>query len=150
VRDHALEQSRYLLAPLGSMLGDSMERTGLSSQGHVLRAGNLLRDVRVSADITIGGGELLFHSGLPQPASAPDACIRCGWCVDACPTNVHPATALEAAQQSDIDLAESSGVEACIECGICSYVCPSHLPLLEGIRRIKQMLRDELGAKADV
>jgi Na+-translocating ferredoxin:NAD+ oxidoreductase subunit C len=35
-------------------------------------------------------------------------------------------------------LAEKYGIEACIECGICSYVCPSNLPLLEGIRRLKQ------------
>jgi electron transport complex protein RnfC len=48
---------------------------------------------------------------------------------------------LEAAQRDDLDLAERYGLDACIECGICAYMCPSRLPLLQGIRVLKQKRR---------
>jgi electron transport complex protein RnfC len=55
---------------------------------------------------------------------------------------IQPAGLLDAAQRADPELAERYGLEACIECGVCSYVCPSHLPLLGGIRKLKEELNE--------
>jgi electron transport complex protein RnfC len=99
-----------------------------------LRAGELLRQLEVLPDAMIGTGELTLHISAAERPIASDPCVRCGWCVDACPTGVHPAFVLEAAQRSDRALAESFGLAACIGCGICTYVCPSRLPLLRAIR----------------
>ena len=81
----------------------------------------------------------IHRSSPPQPPVIPDPCVRCNWCAEACPTRLRPAGVLEAAQYEDVALAERHGVDACIECGICSYVCPSHLPLLDGVRRIRAL-----------
>jgi electron transport complex protein RnfC len=143
VRDHVSNQSCYVAAPLGMTLAELLERLGMPWQDRILRGGDLLRDVRVAPDARVGCGELIYHSSGLSAALVPASCIRCGWCVDACPTNVQPATALEAAQRRDPDMAENAGIEACIECGICSYVCPSHLPLLEGIRQMKRLVHEE-------
>jgi electron transport complex protein RnfC len=94
----------------------------------------VLRDVQIQPDTILGAGELIIHAAPMDSAAIPGSCIRCGWCADACPTRVHPAGILEAAQLDDPELAERNGLEACIECGICTYVCPSELPLLRGIR----------------
>ncbi|WP_428937256.1 4Fe-4S dicluster domain-containing protein [Fontivita pretiosa] len=139
IRDHGLERSEYLVAPIGMAITELLDRLGLPWQGRLLRAGELLRDVRLSMQTLVGGGELVLHLSAPPPQINPAPCIRCGWCVDACPTRVHPAAALEAAQRHDTALAERAGIEACIECGICAYVCPSLLPLLEGVRFIRRM-----------
>jgi electron transport complex protein RnfC len=148
VRDHVANQSFYLTVPVGALLSEVFQRIALGTQGRLTHVGDLLRNVRVSSDSIIGGGELMFHSTyLPAPVN-PSPCIRCGWCVDSCPTRVQPAIALEASQREDVDLAEHAGIEACIECGICSYVCPSQLPLLEGIRRMKVTLKDAHGDSA--
>jgi electron transport complex protein RnfC len=137
LRDHTTNQSSYLVVPVGMTLGDICQQIRLPCRGRVLRSGDLLRDVQVSPETIVGGGELVYHSAAPSPDVNPAPCIRCGWCVDSCPTGVQPAAVLEAAQRNDIDMAEQAGMEACIECGICSYVCPASLPLLVGIQKMK-------------
>jgi electron transport complex protein RnfC len=137
LRDHASNQSAYVIVPVGMTLADICQQLRLPFRGRILRAGDLLRDVQVAPDTVVAGGELIYHSALPSPLVNPAPCIRCGWCVDSCPTGVQPAAVLEAAQRGDIDMAEKGGMEACIECGICSYVCPSYLPLLVGIQKMK-------------
>ncbi|HEY7087076.1 MAG TPA: 4Fe-4S binding protein [Tepidisphaeraceae bacterium] len=137
VRDHVMERSHYLTVPTTMTLGEVMVKLILPTSERVILAGDLLRDRHVSPDLSIDAGELVFHTSERAAPTNPSPCVRCGWCVDACPTRVHPATILEAAQRADPIMAERAGLEACIECGICSYVCPSNLPLLEGIRRIK-------------
>jgi electron transport complex protein RnfC len=111
----------------------------LSIQPHqtILRGGDLLRDLRLPPDAVIAGGELTIHVTAPQIPVIPEPCIRCAWCVEACPTQVNPASVLDAAQRRDVKFAERAGIGACIECGVCAHVCPSQLPLLEAIREIR-------------
>jgi electron transport complex protein RnfC len=142
VRDHVLDRSYFLVTPIGTTLGEILEKIGVPRSACVLRGGDLLRDVRLSSDFVIGGGELVIHIAGMQAAVNPDPCIRCGWCVQACPTRVQPAAVLDAVQLDDMDMAERAGIEACIECGICSYVCPSFLPLLQGIRKMKRAIKE--------
>jgi electron transport complex protein RnfC len=141
MRDHANNRSCYQTVPVGMTVGEICQRLGIQWKNRVHRGGDLLRDIQIQPDAVVGGGELIFHVSNASPSINPSPCIRCGWCVDACPTRVQPAAVLEACQRNDIDLAERAGIEACIECGVCSYVCPSQLPLLEGIRKMKQYER---------
>ncbi len=139
VRDHALRQSFFVFAAVGTPLGDVVQQARVSLACTVFRGGDVLRDVRVPREAIVAGGELIVHASPPEPPVNPDPCIRCGWCVDSCPTRVQPAGVLEASQHADVPLAEHFGIEACIECGICSFVCPSILPLLPAIRTMRQM-----------
>jgi electron transport complex protein RnfC len=137
MRDHSLRQTSFVFAPIGASIADLARQTRVSAACTTYRAGDVLRDVRVPPDAVVGGAELIVHASLPEPAANPDPCIRCGWCVESCPTRVQPAGVLEAAQHEDIELADHYGIEGCIECGICSYVCPSRLPLLPAIRQMR-------------
>ena len=137
VRDHARKLSHFILAPIGMSIGELLNALGEAHSNPCIRGGDLLRDITLPRDAVVSGAELVIHSSDPEPEINPDACIRCGWCMEACPTRVQPAVVLEASQREDRDMAERAGIEACIECGICSYVCPSKLPLLEGIRGMK-------------
>lgn len=136
LRDHVLRQSFFLFAPIGMRAIDLIASARAANTCCALRGGDALRDLCLPVTALIGGGELALHASGPQPQVIPDPCVRCGWCVEACPTRVQPAGVLEAAQQADLDLAYSFGMDACIECGICTYVCPSRLPLLETIRHM--------------
>jgi len=134
IRERGCGRVHLVSAAVGTPLRFVLQHLGVATSDVIIRAGAVLRDNRLGADAVVGGGEIRFDvSPTPAPTIA-DPCIRCGWCVAACPTRIHPAGLLEAAQRSDANLAETFGIHACIECGICSYVCPSRLPLLQSIR----------------
>jgi electron transport complex protein RnfC len=144
-RDRVRGVTHFLDVPIGAPVGGVLLSLGAPSDELIFRSGELLRDQRVGAEAIVAGGELIVDVSPRQFQMVPDPCIRCGWCVEMCPTRVEPAGVLEAAQRGDARMGEHYGIEACIECGICSFVCPSHLPLLEGIRilRRKEMMNAE-------
>ena len=64
-------------------------------------------------------------------------CIRCGWCLDACPMGLAPndiGVYVEAGRAEDT---AQFGVFECFECGCCSFVCPAKRPLVQFIRLAK-------------
>jgi electron transport complex protein RnfC len=138
VRESDREACSVRNVAVGTPLRYLLEQLWLKPQRLTLRAGAALRDVRVSGEAVIDGvGEVSVDVGPLSPVINPDPCIRCGWCVEACPVRIHPAGLLEAAQDSDLRAARWYGLGSCIECGICSYVCPSRLPLLPAIRQMR-------------
>lgn len=133
--DAATRSARLLAAPVGTSLADLFAAIDAPVTGRALCGGGPMRDLRLPADAVVSAGsELTCYALRPRADDRAEPCLRCGWCLDHCPTHVHAAGVLEAAQRGDRALAERHGLHACIECGICSYVCPSHLPLLEGVR----------------
>ncbi len=141
IRDHLRERTHYLAAPIGTPIRHLLDHLKLPHEGIRILRGDVPRDQPLCTDAILTGGELVLQV---LPAAAPslaDPCIRCGWCAHVCPTRLHPAGVLEAAQLHDHDMADHYGIDACIECGICDHVCPSHLPLLAGIRKLKDERR---------
>ena len=68
---------------------------------------------------------------------AHSQCIRCGWCLDACPMGLQPneiAVYVEAGRAQDT---AKFGVFECFECGCCAFVCPAKRPLVQFIRLAK-------------
>ena len=64
-------------------------------------------------------------------------CIRCGWCLEACPMGLEPK---EIAIYVEANRAEDTapfGVFDCFECGSCAYVCPAKRPLVQFVRLAK-------------
>lgn len=75
--------------------------------------------------------------GLPPEVAKPESiepCIRCGLCVDNCPTYISPVMITLAAEKDLFDVAQEYDARLCIECGNCSYVCPSKRPMVELIQ----------------
>ena len=136
VRERGRGRVHLVTAVIGTPIQFVLEQLGIPIQDVTVRVGPVLRDIRVDLDTVVSSGELRLDVGPAAVPKNPDPCIRCGWCVAACPTRIHPAGLLEAAQQHDLAMAEGFGLHACIECGICSYVCPSRLPLLGAIRTL--------------
>src|SRR5205823_620578 len=122
VRDHrtsrADHRARYAFAPLGMCIREVLTSLYLDVTDAMLRAGDLLRDIKITPDAQVSSGELVIHYSEPEPAVNPEPCIRCGWCLEACPTRVQPAQVLDAAQRDDPESADGAGALACIDCGI--------------------------------
>ena len=86
--------------------------------------------------------------GLPREAlgagGEEEPCIRCGRCVEVCPSEISPVMITLAAERSLWDLARDYGAEECVECGNCSFVCPSRRPMLDLMRRAGAGLKSKL------
>jgi electron transport complex protein RnfC len=137
LRDRISEQTYWLDVPIGMPWLHVLSHLSIAESHLELRAGNSLREIRLSGDCVTSASDLSITVSPPERRMNPDPCIRCAWCVEGCPVHIQPAGLLEAAQQGDPFLADQYGLDACIECGICSYVCPSHLPILKGIRLLR-------------
>jgi electron transport complex protein RnfC len=137
VHHHPRRQSHFLQVPVGTTVRHVLQELSIQPHQTILRGGDLLRDLRLPPEAVIAGGELTIHVTAPELPVIPEPCIRCAWCVEACPTLVNPASVLDAAQRRDVKMAERAGIGACIECGVCAHVCPAQLPLLEAIRDIR-------------
>ncbi|HTW94551.1 MAG TPA: 4Fe-4S dicluster domain-containing protein [Tepidisphaeraceae bacterium] len=135
ILDHKTGKSAFLKIPLAASIGDLVESAGFHRERNAPLLGDLLRDRRAAWTDPIGHGELVVHLIQRDANPLPAPCIRCGWCVDLCPTGVHPARLLDAIQRHDPRMARRAGDTSCIECGICAYACPSNLPLLDAFRR---------------
>jgi electron transport complex protein RnfC len=75
-----------------------------------------------------------------EPRQMP--CIRCGFCVDACPVFLNPShLGLLAQNQQYETMAQQYHLLTCFECGCCTYVCPSHIPLVQYFRVAKAAVK---------
>ena len=68
-------------------------------------------------------------------------CISCGRCVSICPVGLNPTTLFKLIDHLDYDAASEMGVADCRECGSCGFICPAHIPLPQGMKLGKKMLR---------
>ena len=76
---------------------------------------------------TCGILALAPHETNEQPEGP---CIRCGACIDACPSGLVPMAMAALIKREELEEAERAGVRDCISCGSCSYTCPAHIPLM--------------------
>ena len=68
-----------------------------------------------------------------------EPCIRCGLCVEVCPESLMAETLIRAVKIGDQELAKEYDIDSCTECGCCAYICPSKIPMVDMIRKGKQV-----------
>lgn len=67
------------------------------------------------------------------------ACIRCGKCVEACPSRLVPQKMFQAAAvQKDMDAFVALNGMECYECGACTYVCPAKVRLTQAFKTARR------------
>lgn len=121
--------------PLGTLLSDLVAFTGgtrgtpakLVMGGPMM--GTILPHLRVP--VIKGTSGVLLLDAAEVAAAEPEACIRCGSCVKACPMGLLPLEMSARIRNDDMAGAESLGLSDCIACGCCAYVCPSRIPLVQ-------------------
>ena len=121
--------------PLGTLISDLIAFTG-GQKGEIVKLvmggpmmGSILPHARVPV-VKGTSGVLLLDAG-EAAESEPEACIRCGSCVKACPMGLLPLEMSARIRNDDMDGAANLGLGDCIACGCCAYVCPSHIPLVQ-------------------
>ncbi|MCQ2158429.1 MAG: electron transport complex subunit RsxC [Bacteroidales bacterium] len=93
--------------------------------------------VNLDATTVKGSSSILYLSQKATKRHAPESCIRCGRCADACPMGLEPFHLYRLAKAGDMEQLEANSVQDCISCGCCQYSCPGFLPLLDNINIAK-------------
>ena len=138
--------------PIGTPLRFLLEEVGVSDDvNRVFLGGPMMGTAASSLDIPITkgtSGVIAFtDTEAERTHRAVQPCIRCGYCVDACPMFLDPARLGLLAQNGDYArMADEHHLMDCFECGSCSFVCPSHIPLVQEFRFAKAAFRKATAA----
>jgi len=133
--------------PIGTPLRFLLESVGVDEEtSRVFLGGPMMGAAASTLDISITKGTSGVVAFGEREAGAVrrkvHPCIRCGYCVDACPIFLEPALLGLLARNGEYDrMAEDFHLMDCFECGSCSFVCPSHIPLVQQFRLAKASVR---------
>lgn len=157
---NAVAKTTPLIRRIITVTGDAVS----SPQNYSVRIGTCYQELleasggfKTEPEKVISGGPMmgqaLFNLNIPVTKTssaltcltkdevaenAPGPCIRCGRCVNACPSHVIPQMMMEAAEASDIErFVKLDGMECC-ECGCCTYVCPAKRPLTQAFKEMRK------------
>lgn len=158
---HAIYEGRPLMNRIVTVTGDAVAdprnfivRIGTNYHELIEEAGGFKKE---PVKIVSGGpmmGFGIFDLDVPTTKTAsallcltqddvsrmePSACIKCGRCVEACPSRLVPnKLAVYAQNYAEEEFLALEGME-CVECGCCSFVCPAKRPLTQSIKSMRKI-----------
>jgi electron transport complex protein RnfC len=144
-----IRQPGNYLVPIGTPVRFLLDFAGSTAQAHELILGGPMMGMSVaSLDVpvtkAVSGMVLLEASDADLREVKVQPCIRCAYCVEACPMHLNPSTlGLLAAKGEYETMAKQFHLNDCFECGCCAYVCPSSIPLVQYFRIAKAINREK-------
>lgn len=146
------EKGNYRI-PIGTTLRFALDTVGVAPDvTRVFVGGPMMGVAASSLDIPIVKGTSGVVAFTAAETRAMDEareypCIRCAYCVDACPMSLNPSElGLLAKNGRHDEMAAEWNLMDCFECGACSFVCPSHIPLVQRFRVAKSAVRSRKSA----
>lgn len=136
------------LVPVGTPVRFLLDHAGVTDSALEVILGGPMMGMSVSTlDVPVtkamSGMVVLEQDDPDLKKSQAHPCIRCGWCVEACPMQLNPSMLGMLAASSEYEtMVEDYHLNDCFECGCCSYVCPSNIPLVQYFRIAKSVNRD--------
>ena len=133
--------------PIRTPLRFLLDEVGVTGDvNRVFLGGPMMGAAASSLEITVTkgvSGVIAFTDHEAERAARqPFPCIRCGYCLDACPMFLDPAMLGALARTEDFPrMRDEFHLLDCFECGACSFVCPAHIPLAQQFRLAKAALR---------
>lgn len=105
-----------------------------------ISGGPMMGFAMYSLDVPIvkGSASLLVMKKDIVAATQTSACIRCGKCIEVCPSRLMPAKlAVLADRGAEEEFVKLDGME-CVECGCCTYVCPAKKHLAQSMKTMRR------------
>ncbi len=133
--------------PIGTPLRFLLEHVGVDDRvGRIFLGGPMMGQAVSNLDVPItkGTSGVVAFNGAEAERSDRHVypCIRCGYCVEACPIFLMPSRLGALARVGEYQqMAGEHNLMDCFECGSCSFVCPSHIPLVHQFRMAKASVR---------
>ncbi len=138
-------QPENFRVPLGTKISDVIAAAGGYTAGtdRLIMGGPMMGFALHQDDVPIVKATNCLLALRPQDRPiepAPQPCIRCSLCAEACPADLLPQQLYWYARAKQFDRTVEYHLFDCIECGVCSAVCPSHLPLVDYYRFAKTQI----------
>jgi electron transport complex protein RnfC len=133
--------------PIGTPLRFLLEQVGVEDDvDRVFLGGPMMGAAAPSLDIAITKGTsgvvAFTETEAERTHRRVQPCIRCGYCIDACPMFLDPSRLGALARNEEYErMAQEFHLRDCFECGCCAFVCPSHIPLVQQFRLAKAAVR---------
>lgn len=150
VAGDAIKEPKNIICPVGTPFSELIKACGGYTEEEIslLAGGPMMGNAVIKEEVCVGSATnavtvLKYHKVNPLK------CLRCGLCVEHCPSSLQPVNINNAFKAKDFDRLAKLHAQDCIECGMCSYVCPSQIDVTEGVRQAKRMmaLRAKNGGK---
>lgn len=136
-----IKRPANLLVKIGTKVSDIVEYLGGVNPGlsKVVMGGPMMGFAVSTLDVPVTKttSSVLFLTEDEIDTSPYSQCIRCGWCLDACPMGLEPKEIGIYVEANRAEDTEPFGVFECFECGSCAYVCPAKRPLVQFVRLAK-------------
>ena len=130
-----------LLVKVGTKVSDIVDYLGgvKPELAKIIMGGPMMGFAVSSLDIPITKttSSILFLTEDEIDAAPHSDCIRCGWCLDACPMGLEPKEIAIHVEANKAEDTAQFGVFDCFECGSCAYICPAKRPLVQFVRLAK-------------
>ncbi|KNF09471.1 electron transport complex protein, subunit C [Gottschalkia purinilytica] len=140
----AVNTPKNLLVKIGTSFKEVIEQCdGYKEEpGKIVMGGPMMGMAQFTDEVPVikGTSGILVLTKQESESPDPEACIRCGKCIDVCPVNIQPLFISQLSLKGMFEETEAYHVSNCIECGCCSFVCPSKRPLLHSVRVAKKEL----------
>jgi len=141
VSGRGINKPANLLVKIGTKVSDIVEYCGgcTPDLARIVLGGPMMGFAVSTLDIPVTKttSSILFLTEDEIDTREMSNCIRCGWCLEACPMGLEPKEIGVYVEANRAEDTAQFGVFDCFECGSCAYVCPAKRPLVQLIRLAK-------------
>ena len=137
VSGDCIQEPKNYIVRIGTNMRELVEASGGFSvdPGKTIVGGPMMGKALYSLEVPVtkGTSALIAFKNDEVSENETGNCIKCGRCINACPSHVMPYKLMNLADAGKMEeFVENDGMECC-ECGCCSYICPAKRPLTQTI-----------------
>jgi len=151
ITGEGVERPSNFLVRIGTPLTMLLEKAGMMPGAQKLVFGGPMMGLaQFTPDLPVTKGASGVLVLMEAYSGDYQNCIRCGRCVQSCPSYLVPSELSMMAEAREWEMARENNVLDCIECGVCAYVCPAKRPIVHLVKLTKNELlriKKEAGAK---
>lgn len=146
VTGDAIKEPRNFEVKIGTSYSQLVEEAGgfIERPEKIISGGPMMGTAIFSLDIPVTktSSALLAFTKDEVAENEPTACIRCGRCVEVCPSSLIPQKIIENVDGLDNESFIALNGMECYECGSCTYICPAKRRLTQAFKQSRKSVLD--------
>ena len=146
VTGDAINNPRNFEVKIGTSYSELVDEAGgfKRKPEKVISGGPMMGTAIFSLDIPVTktSSALLCFTKDEVAENEPTACIRCGRCVEVCPSSLIPQKIIENTEGLDNESFIALNGMECYECGSCTYICPAKRRITQDFKQSRKSVLD--------